>query len=288
MGIANCNAIDDNITLTNTFKDSYIVDQSFVESGDMVLATTIYTCGPSALATVLMHMGFYTNEGEIAKQAGTDETGTSLQGLKDTAKNWIDVNRIIGAKDVRIDQLKPYNIVVLNIDDTNHFVVYISNTTTIITVFDPNLGVLNMTMDKFSEFYNAGGQTILIINGTLHKDATLLSPDEMRDIKALSHLSRIGSWWEPPKIWVSWVPASYNFSVPYLAYRWVPGYTIGYGWASVTVRGYNWPYIAWRTVTYHFYLPVLHYIPGSGILSTCGFLMMMKKLILKKQLLKKK
>ena len=84
-----------------------------MEPKNVRVLATIILCGPAALATILIQMDFYTNEGEIAKDAKTDETGTSLAGLKDAAtKRGI---LTIGVKGVTLDQLKPYNILVLNI-----------------------------------------------------------------------------------------------------------------------------------------------------------------------------
>ena len=58
-----------------------------IDSGEMVMATTIYTCGPAALATILKNLGIYTDEAEIAELASTDKTGTSLYGLKRAAES---------------------------------------------------------------------------------------------------------------------------------------------------------------------------------------------------------
>ncbi len=40
---------------------------------EVVMATTIYTCGPAALATILKNMGIYTTEAELTQLSGTDE-----------------------------------------------------------------------------------------------------------------------------------------------------------------------------------------------------------------------
>ncbi len=81
------------------------------------MATTIYTCGPSALATILKSIGIYTSEAEIAQLSGTDETGTTLYGLK-TAANAKGITAI--AARLTIDKLQANYLVVLTINGVNH------------------------------------------------------------------------------------------------------------------------------------------------------------------------
>ncbi|NYB27767.1 MAG: hypothetical protein HVN34_10690 [Methanobacteriaceae archaeon] len=42
------------------------------------IATSIYTCGPAALATILKKLGIYATEAELSQKAGTDYTRTCL------------------------------------------------------------------------------------------------------------------------------------------------------------------------------------------------------------------
>ena len=258
VGITNCNAIEDTITNTNTFKDSYLSDKSIVDTGDMVLATTIYTCGPAAFATVYNHLGGYTNEGEIAQDAKTDETGTSLAGLKEAAtKKGMPV---VGAKNVDINQLKPYNILVLNIDDTNHFVVYLSHNSTTVTVFDPNLGKISMNMTQFNTFYNAGSQTVFILNTTtLPNGATTLSNTEMNEIKALWYtvtFKRLAFEW----ITLS-IPINIDHTIwyPYPKFSYYPGYSVTW-WGRTYNIGATWYISGYEmrsyTVHYHYTLTI--------------------------------
>ena len=97
----------------------------------MVIATTIYSCGPAALATILKNLGIYTTEAELAQLASTDETGTSLYGLKQAALN--KGVTAIGAR-LSIDQLQPNYLVVLNIDGTQHFEIIRNITNMVVQV----------------------------------------------------------------------------------------------------------------------------------------------------------
>ena len=258
VGIAKCNAIDDTITNTNTFKDSYLADTSIVETGEYTLATTIYTCGPAAFATVYNHLGGYTNEGEIAQLAGTDETGTNLQGLKKAADKK-GIKDVIGAKNVDINQLKPYYILVLNIDDTNHFVVYLNKTTDTVTVFDPNLGIIFMNMTQFRTFYKAGGQTVFILNSTtLPVGATAVTQKEMEDTKALWHTITLrGGYWD----------AGYSYKTSAIT-RTTKTITVNY--RKFVLTGWSWGIIPlgyWTNAVWTYTIPwlsittVVHYVP---------------------------
>ncbi|MGC9517427.1 MAG: pseudomurein-binding repeat-containing protein [Methanomicrobiales archaeon] len=122
----------------NNFVDNWLTDTSRIDSGEMVMATTIYTCGPAALATVLKKMGIYTTEAELAKMAKTDSTGTSLLGLKDAA-NAKGINAY--GYELSVEQLQPNYIVVLKINGYDHFDVMQSIISDTVTLFDPNLGI---------------------------------------------------------------------------------------------------------------------------------------------------
>gem|GEM_PF-4605818 len=53
---------------------------------NIVKQSTTYNCGPAALATVIKAQGVPCTEMEIAKMAGTDESGTSMYGLIQAAR----------------------------------------------------------------------------------------------------------------------------------------------------------------------------------------------------------
>ena len=165
-GITYHNSLGVNLS-GNNYTDNWLTDTSTIDDGEMVIATTIYSCGPAALATILKNLGIYTTEAELAQLAGTDETGTSLYGLK-TAAQSKGVNAV-GAR-LTIDQLQPNYLVVLDIDGTKHFEIIRNITNTTVYLFDPNLGDLEMTREKFNTLYTG---VALIINGQAPANATL-------------------------------------------------------------------------------------------------------------------
>ena len=138
-GITYWNAFNENVS-KNTFIDNYLSETSIVDSSDVTMSTTIYDCGPAALATVLNRNGLITSEDQIGYLAGTDETGTTLYALKDVAiQLGIDKNKVNGVK-LTTDQLQKNNIAVLKIGNINHYVVIENINSTTVSLFDPNLG----------------------------------------------------------------------------------------------------------------------------------------------------
>ncbi len=250
-GITYHNSIGTSIS-GNNFTDNWLADTSAVDDGLMIIATTIYTCGPAALATILKTMGIFTTEGEIAKLAGTDETGTSLYGLKIAAQS--KGVTAIGAR-LTIEQLQPNYLVVLDIDGTKHFEIIRNITNTTVYLYDPNLGNIQITREKFSTLYTG---VALIINGQAPGNATILTDDEMRNIKALWHRVQIGAWWEPPHFYITWKTVTRSISLPYIHLSWVPVYN----WGPIHI-GYWWPSIRWKTITFGIPIPVYHYVPGK-------------------------
>ena len=208
------------ITLSNnTFTDNWLSDTSVVDSGEMVLATTIYSCGPAALATVLKNLGIYTTEAELATLAGTDETGTSLYGLKVAAQ--AKGATAIGVR-LTTDQLKANYIVVLEIDGTNHFEVVKNITSTTVTLIDPNLGTIEMSLEKFNKLYTG---VALIINGSAPAGAIILSDDELKNIKAMYHMVWVEHKYYVPGYYYYqdyWIDTSHWELYWYEV--WVPGY----------------------------------------------------------------
>nr|WP_287682180.1 hypothetical protein [Methanobacterium sp.] len=55
-------------------------------------------------------------------------------------------------------------------------------------LFDPNLGYIEMSLDKLNELYMG---VALIINGQAPANATILTDDEMRNIKAKFHWEKV-------------------------------------------------------------------------------------------------
>ncbi|MEL7671338.1 cysteine peptidase family C39 domain-containing protein [Methanobacterium sp.] len=150
-----------------------------------MIQSDIWDCGPASLATVLNNMGISATQDELASLAGTDETGTSLYGLKIAAQS--KGVTAIGAR-LTIDQLLTNNIVVLSINGVNHFDVVQNITNTTVYLFDPNLGNIQMTRDKFNELYIG---IALLINEQAPANATILTDDEMRNIKGSWHWEKV-------------------------------------------------------------------------------------------------
>ncbi len=259
--ISGSNFTDDGVGITyynsigtilsgNNFTDNWLADTSAVDSGEVIMATTTYTCGPAALATILKSIGIYTTEAEMAKIAGTDETGTSLYGLKTAA-----LAKGATAIGVRLttSQLQTNNIVVLSINGVNHFEVVQNITNTTVYLFDPNLGNIEMTLNKFNELYIG---VALLINQQAPANATLLTDDEMRNIKGNWHTEiRLHSVWHHP--WIQWVPYKIHINVwiPYITLRWVSIYDWGpihIGYFLPQIRFYHLQYSRWIKIPiYH-------------------------------------
>ena len=241
----------------NNFTGNWLTDVSVVDDGEMVMATTIYTCGPAALATILKIMGIFTTEAEIAKIAETDETGTSLYGLKIAAQS--KGLTAIGAR-LTIDQLQPNYLVVLNIDGTKHFEIVRNITNTTVYLFDPNLGNIEMSLEKFSELYTG---VALIINGQAPANATILTDDEMRNIKALwhtvavKHTKWVGGYWTWTYRWVGFtITVPYKFSLKFIPTRYLFGIPIG---------GYFQYQIYWRTISFGTWVKIPRYVPPKKV-----------------------
>lgn len=250
------------VTSGNTFFNNWMADTSIVNSGEMIMATTIYTCGPAALATILKNMGIYTTEFEMSELAGTDETGTSLYGLKTSALAK-GASSVIGAK-LTIDQLSSNNIVVLSIKGVNHYVVIQNVTNTTVYLFDPNLGNIEMTLTKFNELYLTSEDkgVALLINQQAPANITVLSDSEMQNIKGLWRLERY-EYWTPGYYYFSTKTVTKTIHYPTLAFRYVPGYTIG-GW--IRIPGYYEPYIVMKKATIKIPIIVIKYQPPKKVI----------------------
>jgi len=175
-----------------------------------------------------------------------------LYGLKEVTL--VKGATAIGAR-LTIDQLRANYLVVLSIDGNNHFEVIQNITDTTVYLFDPNLGNIEMTRDKFNELYTG---IALIINDQPPVNATLLTPDEMRDIKAMWHKVKIGAWYEPPHFVIAgWKKTYYSFSIPIIHVKWVSVYR----WGPINI-GYWSASVSWKTITIGIWTPVFRYVPG--------------------------
>ncbi len=78
----------------------------------VVMQSTGYNCGPAALAAVLNNLGINSTEQELAKLAGTDESGTTMYGLMQAAQE--KGLKATGTK-LSIDEFQKNDIIFLNI-----------------------------------------------------------------------------------------------------------------------------------------------------------------------------
>lgn len=206
-------------TSGNTFTNNWLSDTSTIDSSQMVVDTTTFSCGPAVLATVLRNLGIMTSEAEIATISGTDETGTSLLGLKTAA-----ISKGATAVGVRIsaDLLQTNYIAVLTISGYNHFVIVQNITNNTVTLIDPSLGIIQMSREQFNTLYSG---VALIINGSTPPGAIVLTDDEMQSIKANGH-------WESYYLYSYWIP------IPYISY-----------WEYIDFGGFWYPYcnFNWQT-----------------------------------------
>jgi len=241
----------------NSFSGNYLTDSSSVDTGDEVMASTIYSCGPAALATIFKALGIYTTETELAERAGTDESGTSLWGLKEAAE-WYGISAV-GVR-LTSSELQANYLVVLDIDGTSHFEVVKSINSTMVVLFDPNLGLIEMTREKFDELFTG---VAMIFGESAPENATLLTDDEMRSIK--------GSWHTERQMKLKWVPGylSYYYMVidKYIPY-YVPMFSYRLLWRQWTPWGtYNvgiWYISGFEKRYYHlrYTAKIYYWVPG--------------------------
>jgi len=241
----------------NNFTDNWLADMSVINSGEVVMATSIYTCGPAALATILKRLGIYVTEAELAQIAGTDYTGTSLLGLKNAASA-MGINAF--GYELSIEQLKPNYIVVLRIDGYDHFVVLENITADIVTLFDPNLGIIEMDLNTFNDLYTGYA---FVLNETI-PGAVQLTDDQMSNIKGMWHTVRTIKWrWHPPEIKTYTI--SINISIPYPVVLWSyhRGWNIWTPWGPREIGGFWYP-SGYKIEYYHIRKTIIipYLVPG--------------------------
>jgi predicted double-glycine peptidase len=135
---------------------STLLDGNSIKS-EIVMQSTSYNCGPAALATVLQEMGIKCNESELAKMAGTDDTGTTMYGLMKAA-----IKKGLNARGMRIqaENLDSNNIVFLNIDGKYHYSVISQINENTIILSDPALGKIELTKNYFFKIYSGNALVI--------------------------------------------------------------------------------------------------------------------------------
>lgn len=249
----------------NNITYNWIANKSTVDSNNMIVATTIYTCGPAALATVLKNLGVNATEEELAISANTTETGTTMYGLQQAAinKGFLNTN---GYK-LRTDQLQANYIVVLKINGNYHYNIIRNITNETVYLIDPNLGYIEMNITKFNELFisnltDSTGYVLIVTNDTLEINGTLMNETEMQDIKAMAYTVKY-KWVWVPGYWYStkkWVSTTYY--VPKVYWVWVPRHKVGWGWLSVWIPGHYEPRVKMVKKTTGFWLTTWHYKKG--------------------------
>jgi len=107
-------------------------------------------CGPKALIIALSKLGAVANAEYIALVAGTNNTGTSFYGLVQAVKN-LGLN-LTGLK-LDAEQLKPFDIVLLNFNGTGHYSVILSITNDKVVLSDPTFGIITISKADFLKLY---------------------------------------------------------------------------------------------------------------------------------------
>ena len=161
-------------------ENSTISEPSRVNTDCIVLQSTIYNCGPAALATVLNNLGINATEQELANLAGTDKSGTKMYGLAQAAQS--KGLEAIGME-LSVNELKKNDIVFLNASGNTHYSVILEVTNESVKLADPSRGNTEMSKKEFQEVYS--GNALVTGSNISVKDlsnSTKLSDEEMKDI----------------------------------------------------------------------------------------------------------
>ena len=172
--------IDSNSTITgNNVTGNLVQDLLQIDTTGVVMADSYCNCGPAALATVLQnYFNINVSQDQLATLAGTDESGTTMYGLVQAAQ---DEGLTAEGLELSVDQLEPGNIVYLIINGVGHYSVITNITSTMVYLADSTLGNINMTLANFTAIYS--GYALVITNGTNTQNGTVLTNDEMENIK---------------------------------------------------------------------------------------------------------
>lgn len=168
--------------------DNQINDVQMVDTTGIVMSSTTYNCGPATLATVLQKLSINETQDTLASLAGTDENGTTMYGLIQAAQQKGVIAK--GLK-LKVNELKPGNIVYLIIDYEDHYSIITSITDTTFYLADTDLGNIKMTLENFTAAYiqNATtgyGYALVVTNNSTDPQLSnnnTLTDDEMKAIK---------------------------------------------------------------------------------------------------------
>lgn len=149
---------------------------------------------------------------------------------------------------------------VLDIDRTNHFEVIQNITNTTITLFDPNLGIIQMNLTTFNDLYTGYA---FVLNETI-PGAAQLTDDQMRNIKGLWHTVRTIKWRWHPGEWKTYTKVI-DRSIPYPTIIWSyhRGWTMWTPWGPREIGGYWYPSgIKIKYHHIHYKIRIRYYVPG--------------------------
>lgn len=129
---------------------------------NIVRQTTDYTCGPAALATLILLKGGEAQELELAQLAGSTEAkGTSMLGLKRAAT---ELGYQAKVKRWNLERLKAAELPVLihdtKADSTAHYSVVKGFTATTVLLADTEVGNLELSLADFEKVYTGRVLTI--------------------------------------------------------------------------------------------------------------------------------
>lgn len=254
----------------NLVLDNYLVGISDVNSTDIVMANSIYTCGPASLSTLLKQFGLNVTEDELATLGNTSYDGTSLKGLLDAAKA-----KGLYAKAVQIDfdYLRPGYIVLINNNntDTMHYTLIRNITNATIYLSDSSLGNFEMSIEKFKELFAGYALIVSQTPITLEGNTTELSMTNASKIKGMVAYRILWKTVITPGKWVSykhyvtqkktiryiiWVKhaitfrigifkITYYYSFPEIRYRSYYIKVLKTSWRYISPKKHKVPYKTW-------------------------------------------
>lgn len=148
--IDNVSNKDTVVTTGNNITNSQISDELTVNTTGIVMSSTTSNCGPASLATVLQKMDINVSQDVLATLAGTDEDGTTMYGLAQAAQTQ---GVIVKELKLKVNELKPENIVYLTDESVGHYSIITNVNDTVVYLADTDLGNINRTIDDFTASY---------------------------------------------------------------------------------------------------------------------------------------
>ncbi|MDZ4172269.1 MAG: hypothetical protein CVV28_11100 [Methanobacteriales archaeon HGW-Methanobacteriales-1] len=143
----------------NNVSDNWMEDISQIDSTGIVMASSVFTCGPASLVTILKKLGVNTTEEEIVNLAGTDLTGTTMYGMLQAAQS---KGLIAKGLKLNVNELRTDNLVLLAIGDQGHYIIVKNVTNTTVYLADTSMGNMEMSLEKFNSLYS--GNALVITN----------------------------------------------------------------------------------------------------------------------------